>query len=133
MSLIRAGAMTSAEVLTSNLEFFTMFTKLDITSTGDYSDLTQKDFEAVVQVIGLRAMPVLMNVPIEIDGITDNLEDFGAQTLTGSGWIFKFAFERAGAHTVASLNEELHGIVLNGGVIRTSGSVNTEFTRQDLL
>lgn len=134
MALQRAGAMGSMEVLTGNLEFFTLYTKLDITSTGDYSDLTQKDFESVVQVIGLRAMPVIMNVPVELDGTGDDvLENYGAPSLTGSGWIFKFATEMPGAHTVQTLINELHGIVLNAGTIDTKNTINMEFTKQDLL
>jgi len=134
MSLVRAGAMASQEVVTGNIEFFTLFTKLDITQTGDYSDITQKDFESIVQVIGLRAMPIIMNNPVEISGVgTATLDAFGAPTLTGSGWIFKFAFEREDVHTVNTLIDELHGIVLNAGTIDTKNTVNTEFTKQDLL
>ena len=134
MSLPRAGAMASQEVVTGNIEFYTLFTTIDITHTGDYSDDTQKDFESVVQVIGLRAMPIIMNSPVELNGIGGNvIENFGAPTLTGAGWIFKFAFEREAVHTVATLTDELHGIVLNGGTIDTKNSINMEFTKQDLL
>ena len=38
MSLTRSGAMGSIEVLTGNIEFFTLFTTLNITVTGDYND-----------------------------------------------------------------------------------------------
>ena len=134
MSLDRAGAMGSSEVLSSNIEFYSLFTTLDITRTGDFNDLTQKDFESVVQVIGLRAQPVVMNDPVELNGVGQNLlENYGAPTLTGAGWIFKFAFEREGAHTVDLLKDELDGIVLNVGTIDTKNSVNMEFTKQDLL
>ena len=111
-----------------------MFTKLDITSTGDFTDNTQKDFESVVQVIGLRAQPVVMNNPVPLNGVGANvLENYGAPTLTGAGWIFKFAFEREGVHSLDTLKDELNGIVLNGGTIDTKSSVNMEFTKQDLL
>lgn len=134
MSLDRAGAMGSSEVLSSNIEFYSLFTTLDITRTGDFNDLSQKDFESVVQVIGLRAQPVVMNDPVELNGVGQNLlENYGAPTLTGAGWIFKFAFEREGAHTVDLLKDELDGIVLNVGTIDTKNSVNMEFTKQDLL
>ena len=94
MSLDRAGAMGSSEVLSSNIEFYSLFTTLDITRTGDFNDLTQKDFESVVQVIGLRAQPVVMNDPVALNGIGQNLlENYGAPSLSGAGWIFKFAFE----------------------------------------
>jgi hypothetical protein len=134
MSLIRAGAMGSSEVLSSNIEFYTLYTTLDITRTGDYSDDTQKDFESVVQVIGLRAQPVVMNNPVALSGVGQNLlENYGAQSITGAGWVFKFAFEREGAHSVNLLRDELDGIVLNGGTIDTKNSINMEFTKQDLL
>ena len=134
MSLIRSGAMGSQEVVTGNIEFYTLFTSLDITRTGDYSDSTQKDFECLVQVIGLRAQPIIMNNPVHINGIGDvRLENYGASSLTGAGWIFKFAFEREGVHSIQTLVDELHGIVLNGGTVDTKNTVNTEFTKQDLL
>ena len=130
----RAGAMGSLEVLTGNVEFFTLYSKIDLTVTGDYSDNTQKDFESIVQVIGLRTMPIIMNNPIELDGTGDfTLENYGAPSMTGAGWIFKFATESPGSHTVQTLIDELHSIVLNGGTIDTKNTVNMEFTKQDLL
>jgi hypothetical protein len=134
MSLIRAGAMTSQEVVTGNIEFYTLFTTLDISATGDFNDPTQKDFESVVQVMGLRAMPIIMNIPVELNGVGNAvLENYGAPSITGTGWIFKFAFEREGVHSIATLTNELHGIVLNTGTIDTKDNINMEFTKQDLL
>jgi len=130
----RSGAMGSSEVVSGNIEFYTLFTSIDLTRTGDYTDNTQKDFESVVQVIGLRAQPVVMNNPVALNGSGANvLENYGAPTLTGAGWIFKFAFEREGVHSIQTLKDELDGIVLNGGTIDTKSSVNMEFTKQDLL
>lgn len=130
----RSGAMGSSEVVSGNIEFYTLFTSIDISRTGDFSDNTQKDFESVVQVIGLRAQPVVMNNPVALNGVGANvLENYGAPSLTGAGWIFKFAFEREGAHTIDTLKDELDGIVLNGGTVDTKSSVNMEFTKQDLL
>ena len=134
MSLQRTGAMGSVEVLTGNIEFFTLFTTLDITVTGDYSNNTQKDFESVVQCIGLRAMPTVMNNPVAVSGSGSQvLESYGAPSLTGAGYIFKFATEIPGAHSVDTLKDELNGIVLNAGVIDTKTTINMEFTKQDLL
>lgn len=134
MSLTRAGAIGTSEVVSGNIEFYTLFTTLDITQTGNYSDDTQKDFESVVQVIALRAMPVIMNEPVELNGSGDFvLQGYGAPTLTGAGWIFKFAFEREGVHTIDTLKDELNGIVLNAGTVDTKSSINMEFTKQDLL
>ena len=134
MSLTRSGAMGSSEVVSGNIEFYTLFTTIDITRTGNFSDNTQKDFESVVQVIGLRAQPVVINNPVALNGSGANvLENYGAPTLTGAGHIFKFAFEREGVHSVDTLKTELNGIVLNGGTIDTTSSINMEFTKQDLL
>jgi len=134
MALTRAGAMNNQEVLYGNIEFYSLFTSINITRTGDFGDNTQKDFESIVQVIGLRAMPVVMNNPVALSGVGALvLENYGAPTLTGAGWIFKFAFEREGVHTIDTLKDELHGIVLNGGTIDTKSTVNMEFTKQDLL
>ena len=94
MSLTRSGAMGSAEVVSGNIDFYTLFTTLDITFV---------------------------------------LENYGAPTLTGAGFIFKFAFEREGVHTITTLTDELHGIVLNAGTVDTKSSLNMEFTKQDLL
>ena len=130
----RSGAMGSSEVVSGNIEFYTLFTTMDITRTGDYSDNTQKDFESIVQVIGLRAQPVVMNNPVQLNGVGANvLENYGAPSITGAGFIFKFAFEREGVHTLETLKDELDGIVLNGGTVDTKSSVNMEFTKQDLL
>ena len=75
-----------------------------------------------------------MNNPVQLNGSGANvLENYGAPSLTGAGFIFKFAFEREGVHSVDTLKNELDGIVLNGGTIDTKSSVNMEFTKQDLL
>ena len=54
--------------------------------------------------------------------VSAGLQDYGAPSLTGAGWVFKFAFERQGAHTLQTLIDELNGIVLNGGTIDTKSS-----------
>lgn len=127
------GTMYGQEVLTGNIEYYTLYTTIDISVTGNYQDATQKDFESIVQVIGLRAMPIIMNNPVYVDGVTYSLEMYGAPSMSGAGWIFKFAFEREGVHSVEALQEELNGIVLNGGTIDTISSVNMEFTKQDMI
>jgi hypothetical protein len=79
-------------------------------------------------------MPTVMNNPVPVSGSGSQvLESYGAPSLTGAGYIFKFATEIPGAHSVDSLKDELNGIVLNGGVIDTKSTINMEFTKQDLL
>lgn len=131
---ISKGGARGAELLTGNIEYFTLYTSLNITASGDYRDDTQKDFDMIIQVIGMRAMPIIMNTPVRINGIGVNkMEAYGAPSITGKGWIFKFAFEREGVHTIDTLTSELNGIVLNDGVIDTKNAVNVEFTKQDML
>ena len=131
---ISKGGARGAELLTGNIEYFTLYTSLDITASGDYRDNTQKDFDMIIQVIGMRAMPIIMNTPVRINGIGANkMEAYGAPSITGRGWIFKFAFEREGVHTIDTLTKELNGIVLNDGVIDTITDINVEFTKQDML
>jgi hypothetical protein len=75
-----------------------------------------------------------MNEPVALNVVGANvIENYGAPSITGAGWIFKFAFEREGVHSIDTLKDELDGIVLNGGTIDTKSSVNMEFTKQDLL
>ena len=131
---ISKGGARGAELLTGNIEYFTLYTSLNITASGDYRDNTQKDFDMIIQVIGMRAMPIIMNSPVRINGIGANkIEAYGAPSITGKGWIFKFAFEREGVHTIDTLTTELNGIVLNDGVIDTITDINVEFTKQDML
>lgn len=121
----RSGAMDALENLSADLEFFTMYTTIDITQTGNYADDTQKDFESVMQVIGLRAQPVILSKP----KLRAALENHGAPTLTGGGFTVNFAFELAGVHTLDTLTNELNSIVLNGGTTDTKNTVNLEFTK----
>ena len=73
-----------------------------------------------MQVIALRAMPIIMNNPVYVDGTSGNgLQNYGAPSLTGAGWIFKFAFERESIYSIEMLKEELGGIVLNAGTTDT--------------
>ena len=131
---ISRGGAKGAELLTGDIEYFTLYTLLNITASGDYRDDTQKDFDMIIQVIGMRAMPIIMNTPVRINGIGANqIEAYGAPSIKGRGWIFKFAFEREGVHTLDTLTTELNGIVLNAGVIDTVNAVNVEFTKQDML
>ena len=123
------GAARGGEFISNNLQFYTLYTKTDITMTGNYTDATQKDFDAMVQLIAGFSQVIISNDPV---GVSD-LDANGAPSLTGAGYIFKFATEIPGAHSVDSLKDELNGIVLNGGVIDTKSTINMEFTKQDLL
>jgi hypothetical protein len=125
------GAATAGENLSGNINFYTLFVKgLDILSTGDTTDQSQQNFDDICNLINLVAQPVIMNKPISIT--LDSL----APTLTGSGFIFKFAvehgkiFERNG-DKVAILKEIFVGVTIDG--VKMEPPTNIEFQMSDLL
>lgn len=124
------GAATAGENLSGNINFYTLYVKgVDITSTRDVADQTQQNFDDVCNLINLVAQPVIMNNPISVtlDGL--------APTLTGAGFIFKFAvehgriFERDG-DTVAILKEIFEGVTIDSVSLSAS---NIEFSMSDIL
>lgn len=125
------GAATAGENLSGNINFYTLFVKgLDITSTGDVTAQSQQNFDDICNLINLVAQPVIMNNPVAVtlDGL--------APTLTGTGFIFKFAvehgqiFERNG-DTVAILKEIFVGVAIDG--VGLEPATNIEFLMSDLL
>jgi len=126
------GAARAGENLSGNINFYTLYVSgLDITTTGDVADQTQQNFDDVCNLINLVAQPVIMNNPISV-----TLDQVGAPTLTGAGFIFKFAvehgriFERNG-DTVAILKEIFEGVVIDSVIL--SSPANIEFAMSDLL
>lgn len=146
------GTASAQQSLTGDLNTFIVYTSapnavsdpenttgVDIRVTDELVDESQKNFEVLVQSIGLRAMPVTMNNP----QATLNLSLAGAPTLTGEGYRWIFSAERedaftkfttAGEEPVGLLVEELNGIVLPSGVVlNTAPGGNIEFVRQDII
>ena len=126
------GAASAGENLSGNINFYTLYVSgLDITTTGDVADQTQQNFDDVCNLINLVAQPVIMNNPISV-----TLDQVGAPTLTGAGFIFKFAvehgriFERNG-DTVAILKEIFEGVLIDS--VTLSSPANIEFAMSDLL
>jgi hypothetical protein len=126
------GAASASEHLTGNLNFYTLYITdaVDITATGNILDQSQQNFDDVVNLINLVAQPVLMNSPISV-----LLDDY-APTLTGDGYIFKFAVEHGhvfsrNGNNVAILAELFDGVTIDG-VLLEVGS-NIEFLMSDLL
>jgi hypothetical protein len=102
---------------------------LDITHTGDILDQTQQNLDDVVNIISLVAQPIIMNnpLPVTLTGL--------APTLTGTGFIFKFAVEHgkvfeAGGDNVAVLNQIFLGTTIDGVTLEPA---NIEFSMSDLL
>lgn len=147
------GAATAHQNLTENLQYYLVWAKapkafsdpeyatgVDILATGNYHDITQKNFEVLVMSVGLRAMPVIMSDPCPVQSL--ELED--AKEITGEGYIWKFAVERSDyfkntgpygtISDVGFLIDELHGIILPNGIkLETTGPTqNIEFRREAL-
>jgi hypothetical protein len=143
------GVASASQVLTGNLQYYTVWcespdafsdpdnaTGLNIRYTGSIADETQKNFELLIQSIGLRTMPIILNNPLAVPDLTAD----GAASVTGEGFVWMFSVEMESAFATSTsdvglLIEELDGIVLlNGAVISTSGpGQNIEFERRDTL
>ena len=128
------GAARGGEFISSNLQFYIMYTSIDITQTGSYSDATQKDFDAIVQMIAMFSQVIISNDPVNVSDLNAN----GAPTLTGAGYVFKFAVEHPDVFAdngdpLGKLTNSMNGVILNGGTIATTGSVNLEFTQSETL
>ena len=103
MAIARVNGFAGAfENVSRNIQYYTVYAKspnafsdpslatgVNIKVTGNYADISQKCFEVLLQSIGLRAMPVLMSEPVAYA----RLEDQGAPTLCGEGFVWKFATE----------------------------------------
>ena len=128
------GAARGGEFISSNLQFYIMYTTIDVTQTGNYQDATQKDFDSLVQMIAMFSQVIISNDPVNVSDLNAN----GAPTLTGAGWVFKFAVEHPdvfddGNDPLGKLTASMDGVVLNGGTIATTGTANLEFTQSETL
>lgn len=141
------GIASAETIVTGKLQYYTVWCKspgahtdpsnasgVNLKITGSIADETQKNFELMVQSIGLRAMPIILNNP---EAVSDLAED-GADTLTGEGFVWRFGVEQRGIFATATsdfglLIEEIDGIVLpNGAILRTTGpNQNIEFEKQE--
>lgn len=118
--------------------------KVNIQVTMSLKDQSQRNFEILLQSIGLRAMPVIMTDPYPVLA----LQNEGAPSLTGEGFIWKFAVERndvfskytnfVTVNPVGLLIDEIDGVILDSNVRLTTvdGSMsgidkNIEFVRKD--
>jgi|TARA_B110000495_G_scaffold175421_1_gene166222 hypothetical protein len=124
------GAVSASENLSGNLNFYSMYVKtLDITHTGSILDQSQQNLDDIVNILSLVAQPTIMNNPVAVT--LDSL----APSLTGSGFIFKFAVEHhnvfdRGGDNVAILKELIHGTTIDSVALSTS---TVEFTMSDIL
>lgn len=145
-SLITQGAAGASQTLTGSLERFrvwcvspnafsqpAMATGVNVKATGSLKDVSQKNFELLVQSVSLRATPVLLETPNAVE----ELSNHGSQQVTGEGFVWCFGTEgrdffRLGSNAAGLLTKEIDGIVLsNGTVIKTHGAgQNIEFRQE---
>ena len=125
------GAASAGENLSSNINFYTIYlNSLDITATGNVADQSQQNFDDLCNLINLVAQPVIMNnpIPVNLDGL--------APTLTGPGFVFKFAVEHGdvfarNGDAVAILKEIFEGVTID--TVALSSPANIEFAMSELL
>lgn len=128
------GAARGGEFISNNLQFYNLYTNIDIQQTGNYQNATQKDFDSIVQMIAMFSQVIISNDPVNVADLNAN----GAPTLTGAGYVFKFAVEYPDVFTdngnpAGKLISIMDGVILNGGTIATTGSINLEFTQSETL
>ena len=119
----------------SNLEYFTIITLVDITNTGVTRNHTdsdkrrdqQRNWETVLQVLGIRAQPTVVEGPI-----TDVVDEFVVKNLFGdmySGdqriWAVGISIEhrdvyRRGADQLALLEEDFNQVPVVTGLNETA-------------
>jgi len=91
------GLASASQVLTGNLQYYTVWcespnafsdpdnaTGINIRITGDIADETQKNFEILIQSVGLRAMPIILNDPLAVADLAAD----GATSVTGEGFVW---------------------------------------------
>jgi len=106
----------TGEVIGGNIEFFSCYTLVDITDTGVYDPNAGTTYEqaqnlnALLQAISLGSQPIMSSVEkIVAADVVDY--DFGSD-FTGNHnmWVLRFASERVGSITVASLVRDIDGL-----------------------
>jgi hypothetical protein len=110
-SLGRKHAATNSEAFGRKLDFYTIRTTLDITP-GAYGTTSQTRLNALIEVIGLRAQPIIVSVePVSLETAPSDLPVAGSGAV--SVYVMKFALEHFGAWSGAtpSLAESLNGVM----------------------
>lgn len=134
------GTARAMQSLTKDIEYYVCFCKPNISVTGNLADISQRNFEVLIQAIGLRAMPVILSNPTAESDLAA-----AGSTITGSGYLWKFACETSDAFhnfrpygtvgPVGHLVDELHGVVLPNAVVldTKTASKNIEFVKFETL
>lgn len=123
----------TGEVVGGNIEFFSCYTLADITDTGIYDPVAGATYEqaqnlnALLQAISLGSQPIMSSV----EKITAaNMADYEFGTdFTGNHnmWVLRFASERVGSITVASLQRDIDGLPVYDNLDETATFDNSVF------
>lgn len=112
---MQATARTG-EVVGGNIEYFTCYTLIDITDTGVYDPAAGTSYEqaqnlnALLQAVSLGSQPILTSVE-KLTAVDMADFDFGTDFSGNHNiWILRFANERVGSITVATLVRDIDGL-----------------------
>ena len=102
--------------LGTNLNFFTIYTLVDITATGvtrnnagdDLQRNQQRNWETVLQVVGLRAQPIMIDGPVCLESELDAYE-FG-EMYTGRQKVWSVSIGVEHRDVYAGNNDALYGL-----------------------
>jgi len=127
----------TGEVIGGNIEFFSCYTLVDITDTGVYDPNAGTTYEqaqnlnALLQAISLGSQPIMSSVEkIVAADVADY--DFGSD-FTGNHnmWVLRFASERVGSITVASLVRDIDGLPVYDDLDETATFDSNVFETND--
>jgi hypothetical protein len=141
----------TGEVIGGNIEFFSCYTLVDITDTGVYDPNAGATYEqaqnlnALLRAISLGSQPIMSSVEKIVAADVADYE-FGSDFSGNHNmWILRFASERVGSITVASLVRDIDGLpvyddldetaIFDNNVFETGDSdqLNIYFVRNDNL
>jgi hypothetical protein len=149
-SMREHGITTASYNMTGDLEFITIYTLFDITRTGVLKNYTenfpafvddadqlvrnqtewmrsrnqQRNFETLMQIVSLRAQPIMLENPKKILASAQSLNFGSSYTGEQSVWAVSFATEHADAYSHQSnplglLLTECHNIPMIVGLTET--------------
>jgi len=123
----------TGEYVGGNIEFFSCYTLVDISDTGVYDPNAGTVYEqaqnlnSLLQAISLGSQPILSSVEkITAADVADY--DFGSD-FTGNHnmWVLRFASERVGDISVASLIRDIDGLPIYDNLDETATFDNNVF------
>lgn len=133
----RKTIVKSGQHVTKSMEKFMLTTTVDITATGNYEDVSQQNWDALVTVIGMRAQPIVLDEPEAVADLSTVDDAYAAST---AGFMFEFTTEHVGVFSehdnnyvvtdeVGVLADMLDGISLNGTEMVYGTNINVQLVK----